>query len=90
MRPEVISVAAVQKDTGLPIASFSNSNDQVDYAGIGQWVHSFKPGGGLQLMSGKSSYNDSLEFVMAPGYINTITEQFLLQYKSSPSHKCYR
>ena len=54
MRPEVISIAAVRKQVGLPTASFSNTNAQVDYAGIGYNVHSFKPGGGMHQMSGKS------------------------------------
>ena len=54
MRPEVISIAAVGKFIGLPTAWFSNTNAQVDYAGIGEDVHSFKPGGGLQQMSGES------------------------------------
>lgn len=55
MRPEVVSIGAVGKFVGLPTAWFSNSNAQVDYAGIGEDVHSFKPGGGLQQMSGKSA-----------------------------------
>mmetsp|Transcript_5799 Transcript_5799/g.10462 ORF Transcript_5799/g.10462 Transcript_5799/m.10462 type:complete len:377 (+) Transcript_5799:73-1203(+) len=54
MRPEVVSIAAVGKFIGLPTAWFSNSNAQVDYAGIGEDVHSFKPDGGLQQMSGTS------------------------------------
>jgi len=54
MRPEVISIAALRKNVGLPTASFSNTNAQVDYAGIGYSVHSFKPGGGMQRMSGTS------------------------------------
>jgi subtilisin family serine protease len=54
MRPEVVSIGAVGKFVGLPTAWFSNSNAQVDYAGIGEDVHSFKPGGGLQQMSGTS------------------------------------
>jgi hypothetical protein len=96
MRPEVISVAAVVKQRGLPTASFSNSNAQVDYAGIGQWVHSFKPGGGLQQMSGEFSCINSFEIVEVAGYtddfiyIKTTTGQFLLQYEPSLSHKCYR
>ena len=53
MRKEVLSIAAVGKYEGLPVAWFSNSNAQVDYSGIGEDVHSFKPGGGLQQMSGK-------------------------------------
>lgn len=54
MRKEVLSIAAVGKYEGLPVAWFSNSNAQVDYSGIGEDVHSFKPGGGLQQMSGTS------------------------------------
>jgi subtilisin family serine protease len=49
-----ISIAAVQKKDGFPVAVFSNSNDQVDYSGIGVDVTSFKPGGGFQTMSGTS------------------------------------
>jgi len=44
----------VSKKNGFPVAVFSNSNSQVDYAGIGVDVVSFKPGGGLQTMSGTS------------------------------------
>lgn len=51
---ECISVAAVSKQDGLPVAVFSNSNSQVDYAGIGVDVISFKPGNGYQSMSGTS------------------------------------
>ncbi|CAB9530509.1 Subtilisin-like protease 1 (Fragment) [Seminavis robusta] len=51
---ECISVAAVSKKDGFPVAVFSNSNAQVDYAGIGVDVVSFKPGGGYQQMSGTS------------------------------------
>lgn len=51
---ECISIAAVSKAKGLPVALFSNSNPQVDYAGIGVDVVSFKPGGGFQIMSGTS------------------------------------
>ena len=56
MWPECINVAAVAKGDGLPVASFSNSNNQVDYAGIGVFVDSFKPfpAGGRQRMSGTS------------------------------------
>lgn len=51
---ECVSVAAVSKRDGLPVAVFSNSNVQVDYAGIGVNVISFQPGGGFQNMSGTS------------------------------------
>ena len=53
---EAISIAAVGKQNELPVASFSSSNPQVDYAGIGVDVKSLKPGGGVQRMSGESSY----------------------------------
>lgn len=49
-----MSIAAVSKKDGFPVAYFSNSNSQVDYAGIGVDVVSFKPGGGYQIMSGTS------------------------------------
>lgn len=52
--PECISVAAVSKKNGFPVAVFSNSNAEVDYSGIGVDVVSFKPGGGFQEMSGTS------------------------------------
>lgn len=51
---ECLSIAAVSKKDGFPVAFFSNSNAQVDYAGIGVDVVSFKPGGGCQKMSGTS------------------------------------
>jgi len=51
---ECISTAAVQKKDGLPVASFSNSNNAVDYAGIGVNVLSFKPGGDVMRLSGTS------------------------------------
>lgn len=51
---ECISIAAVSKKDGLPVAPFSNSNLQVDYAGIGVDVISLKPFGGYQTMSGTS------------------------------------
>jgi len=54
MWDEAISVAAVSKEGDLPVANFSNTNPQVDYAGIGVDVISFKPGGGNQAMSGTS------------------------------------
>jgi len=54
--PECISVAAVSKEEHLPVANFSNTNPQVDYAGIGVDVVSFKPKPeqGNQIMSGTS------------------------------------
>ena len=56
MWPECISIAAVGKSGGLPVAGFSNTNSQVDYAGIGVDVVSFKPfpAGGRHTMSGTS------------------------------------
>jgi len=51
---ECISVGAVSKRNGFPVAVFSSSNPFVDYAGIGVDVVSFKPGGGFQIMSGTS------------------------------------
>ena len=54
MWPECISIGAVSKAEGLPVAFFSSSNPEVDYAGIGVHVVSFKPGGGYQEMSGTS------------------------------------
>jgi major intracellular serine protease len=40
---ETISVAAVGKKRGIPVANFSESNPQVDFAAIGVDVISFKP-----------------------------------------------
>eukprot|EP00978_Attheya_sp_CCMP212_P018859 scaffold52100_cov36-Attheya_sp.AAC.3 len=54
MWDEGISVAAVGKEEGLPVAAFSNTNPKVDYAGIGVDVVSLKPFGGFQTMSGTS------------------------------------
>lgn len=56
MWPEVSSIAAVAKDEDLPVTRFSNTNANVDYAGIGADVISFKPEpeGGFQTMSGTS------------------------------------
>jgi subtilisin family serine protease len=51
---ETISVAAVKKEGRLPVAYFSESNPEVDYAAIGVDVVSFKPGGGYQSMQGTS------------------------------------
>lgn len=56
--PECLSIAAVSKSNGLPVARFSNSNAQVDYAGIGVDVVSMKPGGTFQTMSGTSMVNN--------------------------------
>lgn len=54
MLPEALSVAAVAKEDDLPVASFSNSNVEVDYAGIGVNVISFKVGGGDIAKNGTS------------------------------------
>jgi major intracellular serine protease len=54
MFPECLSIAAVSKKDGLPVARFSNSNAEVDYAGIGVDVVSMEPGGTWQTMSGTS------------------------------------
>jgi subtilisin family serine protease len=51
---ECINVAAVSKKDNLPTARFSNTNKEVDYAGIGVNVVSLKPDGGRQKMSGTS------------------------------------
>jgi subtilisin family serine protease len=51
---ETISVAAVKKAGGLPVAYFSESNPEVDFAAIGVDVISMKPGGGYQGMQGTS------------------------------------
>ena len=56
---ETISVAAVKKEAGLPVAKFSEGNAQVDFAGIGVDVVSFKPGGGYQTMRGTSMVSKS-------------------------------
>ena len=42
MNPKVVSIAAVGKSNDLPTASFSNTNAEIDYAGIGVDVISFK------------------------------------------------
>ena len=55
--PECLNIAAVAKKDELPVAYFSNTNPEVDYAGIGVDVVSFKPNGGTQKMSGKFSTN---------------------------------
>eukprot|EP00553_Chaetoceros_curvisetus_P001087 CAMPEP_0204612538 /NCGR_PEP_ID=MMETSP0717-20131115/632_1 /ASSEMBLY_ACC=CAM_ASM_000666 /TAXON_ID=230516 /ORGANISM="Chaetoceros curvisetus" /LENGTH=364 /DNA_ID=CAMNT_0051624667 /DNA_START=51 /DNA_END=1145 /DNA_ORIENTATION=+ len=51
---ETISIAAVSKRDGLPVAEFSNTNSLIDYAGIGVDVVSMRPGGSFQKMSGTS------------------------------------
>jgi len=52
--PEVISIGAVRKEDDLPVAKFSNTNAQVDYAGIGVDVLSARPNNKYQEMSGTS------------------------------------
>eukprot|EP01083_Nonionella_stella_P081614 224898_1 len=56
---ETISVAAVSKSSGLPVAWFSEGNPEVDFAGIGVDVTSLKPGGGYQNMSGTSMVSNN-------------------------------
>ena len=56
---ETISVAAVKKSDGLPVAKFSESNPQVDFAGIGVDVTSLQPGGSYQTMNGTSMVSGS-------------------------------
>jgi subtilisin family serine protease len=51
---ETVSVAAVKMEGNLPVAHFSDSNPEVDFAAIGVDVISFKPGGGYQSMAGTS------------------------------------
>jgi subtilisin family serine protease len=51
---ETLSIAAVKVEGDLPVAEFSESNPQVDFAAIGVDVISFKPGGGYQAMQGTS------------------------------------
>ena len=57
MIPECLSIAAVAKEEDLPVAYFSNSNVEVDYAGIGVNVISFKVGGGDTAKSGECYFN---------------------------------
>lgn len=52
MRPEVLSIASVDKNDGNPVSKFSNSNVQVDYAAIGRKVNTLKPGGEYTTASG--------------------------------------
>jgi len=51
---ETLSIAAVAKEDNLPVARFSNSTVEVDYAGIGVDVMSMKPDGTYHQMSGTS------------------------------------
>jgi len=51
---ECISVAAVSKHKNQLVCDFSNSNPEVDYAGIGMKVTSFRAGGGCMTLSGTS------------------------------------
>jgi major intracellular serine protease len=51
---QCINVAAVAKRNKLPVARFSNTNDQVDYCGIGVDVKSFHPDGTFHKMDGTS------------------------------------
>jgi len=55
MNSKTISVAAVDKKKGLPTADFSNTNDAIDYAGIGVDVISFEAlSEGYKRMNGTS------------------------------------
>eukprot|EP00554_Chaetoceros_debilis_P012477 CAMPEP_0194121864 /NCGR_PEP_ID=MMETSP0150-20130528/48711_1 /TAXON_ID=122233 /ORGANISM="Chaetoceros debilis, Strain MM31A-1" /LENGTH=347 /DNA_ID=CAMNT_0038814499 /DNA_START=140 /DNA_END=1180 /DNA_ORIENTATION=+ len=49
-----ISVGAISKQDNLPTASFSNTNDQVDYAGVGVNVISYSPKGSFVGKNGTS------------------------------------
>lgn len=51
---QAMSIAAVSKQDNLPTAYFSNTNNQVDYAGIGVDVISFRSGGGFVSNTGTS------------------------------------
>lgn len=51
---QAMSIAAVSKQDNLPTAWFSNTNAQVDYAGIGVDVISFRSGGGFVSNTGTS------------------------------------
>lgn len=44
----------MKKAQDFPVAHFSESNPEVEYAGVGVNVISLKPGGGYQAMSGTS------------------------------------
>lgn len=61
---QTISVAAVKKANGLPVARFSESNPEVDFAGIGVDVTSLQPGGGFQTMSGTSMVSNELKLIL--------------------------
>jgi serine protease len=58
----------------MPVAKFSESNPEVDFAGIGVDVTSFKPGGGFQKMSGTSMVRVAILieccFPLAPSYLS--------------------
>lgn len=63
---ETISIGAVSKRDNLPVADFSNSNEKIDYAGIGVDVISFRPGGKYQYMSGKQ--REEITFTLSSFY----------------------
>ena len=67
---ECISIAAVSKKNGLPVARFSNSNVEVDYAGVGVDVVSMKPGGSYQTMSGTSMASPHVAGLIAALFSN--------------------
>jgi hypothetical protein len=51
---QCVNIGAVAKKDNLPRAWFTNTNDGVDYCGIGVDVVSFRPDGTFQEMSGTS------------------------------------
>lgn len=51
---QCVNIGAVAKKDNLPRAWFTNTNDKVDYCGIGVDVVSFRPDGTFQEMSGTS------------------------------------
>jgi len=51
---QCVNIGAVAKKDNLPTATFTNTNDGVDYCGIGVDVVSFSPDGTFQEMSGTS------------------------------------
>jgi subtilisin family serine protease len=78
---ETISVAAVAKTNGLPVAYFSESNPEVDFAAIGVDVVSLKPGGGYQTMQGTS---------MAAPHVTGLIAALLTNKEKKYTHKSLR